>query len=405
MLLTHPLVDRAALAERLVPLHQSRKYNLYLAATGAGSGLQTLLWSVPGASAFLAGASFPYDARVTERFTGRAMKNAVSELTAIRLAVASFFVSQETCLRADGEAAMPIGLGLTAAVQTSRERRGKDHVHLAIRTTGGVYLVHAEMEKGRLSRVEQGEVCDLLALNMLFSVLGVDQLPIPSGLGVQSSELRETEQGLVVAPRLIAPPEAPTGVGEGLLVDEEGVVAPVCEQPKILFPGSFRPFHYGHDAIAMRVQELTGIPVTLEISRDNADKPTVSVQEVLDRTVQFRGRWPVVVTRGMPRLLDKARVFPGSGFVIGGDTADRILDPRFYGDIPNGVEGALAEFRALGTKFYVVPRSNGGEEQWSFGRIPAGLADLFISVPGRWDISSSKLRASVPDPRPPFPRS
>ena len=34
--------------------------NIHVIATGAGAGLQSQLWEVPGSSAYLSGCSFPY---------------------------------------------------------------------------------------------------------------------------------------------------------------------------------------------------------------------------------------------------------------------------------------------------------------------------------------------------------
>ena len=47
-----------------------RPPKVFVAATGAGAGIQASLWSVPGSSAFLAGAAFPYAAHETERLLG-----------------------------------------------------------------------------------------------------------------------------------------------------------------------------------------------------------------------------------------------------------------------------------------------------------------------------------------------
>ena len=41
---------------------------------------------------------------------------------------------------------------------------------------------------------------------------------------------------------------------------------------RTLFPGSFRPWHIGHDRIASKIYELTGKPVNLEITVRNDER-------------------------------------------------------------------------------------------------------------------------------------
>ena len=63
----------------------------------------------------------------------------------------------------------------------------------------------------------------------------------------------------------------------------------------------------------------------------NADKPPLADEEVRRRLTQFVWRAPVWLTRA-PTYTEKAELFPDCVFVIGADTATRIVQPRFYGD-------------------------------------------------------------------------
>ena len=77
------------------------------------------------------------------------------------------------------------------------------------------------------------------------------------------------------------------------------------------------------------------------------------------RLGQFAGRCDIVVTRAT-RFSEKARLFPGCTFVIGWDTAVRLVAPRYYGGDASLMVGALEEIRGLGCRFMVAGRSGEG---------------------------------------------
>jgi hypothetical protein len=92
-------------------------------------------------------------------------------------------------------------------------------------------------------------------------------------------------------------------------------------------------------------------------------------------------------SRGEPLYLDKARRYPACAFVLGTDALLRLLDPK-WGIDPTTL---IAEFRALGTRFYVASRVVEGELV-TLRDLPEAPRDLCTELPGRWDISSTALR-------------
>src|SRR5205085_8018837 len=100
------------------------------------------------------------------------------------------------------------------------------------------------------------------------------------------------------------------------------------------------------------------------------------------RLSQFAGRATVWVTRA-PTFADKARLFPGAVFVVGADTAERIIAPRYYGGGAAGMLEALACVRTQGCRFLVAGRRDaaGAFQELDAVPLPAEYVDLFTGVP------------------------
>ena len=94
---------------------------------------------------------------------------------------------------------------------------------------------------------------------------------------------------------------------------------------------------------------------------------------------------------------DKARLFPGAVFVVGADTADRIVAPRYYRSAQAGVLEALALLRERGCRFLVAGRlqPEGTFQGLETVTLPAEYTDLFTAIPRaefEAAISSTELR-------------
>jgi hypothetical protein len=166
-------------------------------------------------------------------------------------------------------------------------------------------------------------------------------------------------------------------------------------KPLALLPGSFNPLHRGHVGLARAAARHLGVNVHFELSVVNADKPELPREEVERRVAQFAGVGPVWLTRA-PTFVRKAELFPGAAFVLGWDTAVRVIDPKYYG----GESGRDAAMRALlgrGCRLVVGGRVDaaGAFRTWG-GALAEEFASLFVALAEddfREDVSSTQLRA------------
>ncbi|MBY0456256.1 MAG: hypothetical protein K2V38_02845, partial [Gemmataceae bacterium] len=153
---------------------------------------------------------------------------------------------------------------------------------------------------------------------------------------------------------------------------DPGGGARVSPRPAALLPGSFNPLHHGHTALAAVAAARLGAEVHFELSVTNADKPELPPEEAERRVAQFRGVAPVWVTRAAA-FEKKADLFPGAAFVLGWDTAVRLLDPKYYGG-PGGRDAALRKLLARGCRVVVGGRldASGAFRVWEPGGVREG---------------------------------
>ena len=119
--------------------------------------------------------------------------------------------------------------------------------------------------------------------------------------------------------------------------------------------------------------------------------------EVRDRIAQFAWKSSVELTRA-PTFVEKSRLFPRTTFVIGADTAERLVAPKYYGDDEDRMQIALEEIANSGGSFLVAVRIDAGGRLRALSDIavPRRYSDLFSEIPEhrfRLDTSSSEIRA------------
>ncbi len=350
--------------------------SIHVICTGAGAGLQQKLWEVPGSSAYLSGASFPYRQAETDKTLGFVPESYCSPEAAIDLAC----VAYQRAYSFGGK--KPVGLGITASVASEREHRGEHRVHACLITDDQVVAMNQVLVKGvgKDQRASDGVICDSIGLSLLFQAVNLDWRATVSEHGVEDS----TELALE---RFYVHPFFAKN-GERL-----------ADLPKdvVLMPGAYNPPHPGHLGMASEVAKKALKPVVFHVTADGPHKAPLTLQDLLKRARMLRGH-DRFFTRGDSLYLDKARRFPGTPIAMGADALLRMLDPKWG----QPVLPMLYELSQLKTRFYITQRPVDGEVLTMYKAFERSgirdydlLSQLFHEVEGLWDFSSTQLRAEV----------
>ncbi len=358
-----------------------------LAITGGGSGAIGELLRVPGGSRLLIEAQVPYDEGALEMFLGFAPAQASSAATAIAMAHAA----RARALRLVPGHADLVGLGATAALVSDRPRRGEHRFHIACASAARVTHCTAVLAKGRRDRSGEEDLVARAIVLWLAHACGV-AAPSPRSLLDADELFEETMVASVDSiDQLVAGGVARvTALPDGQLM----LSAP---QPSVVMPGSFNPVHDGHLLLARVAEEIARQPLAFEISVTNVDKPPLEGSAIRQRITQFAWKSSVELTRA-PTFLEKSRLFPKATFVIGADTAERLVAPKYYGEDEDRMHSALEEIGNAGGSFLVAVRVDAAARVRTLNDIavPGRYTDLFRAIPEdrfRMDTSSSEIRA------------
>jgi len=383
-------------------LHESA-WLLYVATTGATGSLVQNLWAAPGSSNTIIGSTFLYDTDQLDQFIGgRPHSGYCSVLTARKMAAEAYAQARRRAEQMPGSTRPVLGLGMTAAVGTTRPKKGEHRVHIAVKTPDRMWETLAEFGKnpktgfGLLTRRMEGEVCDMLALDSLLiaadqTIPGLnwscDEIGFPRGHKLEMVKpldewINWRNDNLLLWPDDSAE-QFSDAIPHGLNPSQH-----------IIFPGSFNPLHHGHENIAELAEAMNpGMKVVYQMTGTHPAKGEIPRSVLMRRAEQLQFRVPTLLMSGNGLYVEKARALPGFKFLIGVDAVLGLLDKKYYGDSLHGLNKTLSEFDKLGTRFLVVGREMDGHYlTLDHIPVPPKYAHLFEAVSGRWDVSSTELR-------------
>jgi nicotinamide mononucleotide (NMN) deamidase PncC len=356
-----------------------------LSVTGGGTGLVAWLLSVPGGSRGVLEATVPYSQQALAEYLGFIPESYCSAPTTRAMASRA---RDRAARLAPGE--QVAGVSCTAGLRSDRPKRGPHRFHTCVATAERTVTHSLTLTREARERAEEEEVVDRVMLNVLAEVFGVaERVPVPLLPGEEVQV--ETELARDPLTVFLRDNEA-----LALRMDLDGRLRADAPRPKLLLPGAFNPLHEGHLTLAHVAGRLVGAEPAFELSVSNADKPSLAQEEVRRRMAQFTWRTPVWVTK-LPTFEEKSKEFRGAVFVVGADTAARIVACRFYHDSDEQMRVALERVRANGCRFLVAGRVDASGRYLCCENLnlPEGVRDLFTGIPEsafRRDISSTHLR-------------
>ena len=367
---------------RIEQLH-STPHKSVLAVSGAGTQAVAWLLGVSGASRTILEVVVPYGRLSMQEFLGFEPAQSAAGETARQLARRCYERARSQ-LEDDSPS---VGLACAATIATDRPKRGDHRAFVSAWDERATATWSLTFHKGLRDRAGEEEIVSLLIVRALSEFSGLDA---ELDLGLTDGDRLEVDREDRPAPldQLLSGEAHWVVRHPDLSMEVEG------EVPSVLLPGSFNPIHIGHREMMARAMERTGTTGGYELSVTNVDKPPLEKSEIERRLGQF-GRDDTVVLTRAETFRKKAALFPGTAFVLGWDTAIRLVAPRYYGG-EESMMLALAEMMTAGTRFIVAGRADAGEfRTLADVDVPAGFAPMFSAISEtdfRRDISSTELR-------------
>lgn len=290
-----------------------------LNTTGCGMGFINNYMSVPGASGTVISMNVPYHRSVIEQMLGSIPSKFVSQETANALATHAFAQSikshnKEHC----------IGIGVTGSLCTDNERPNRSHdVFITIQLLHATYTKYVDLNLLDLDGLDvqekrirqEEEICDAI-LELLYVAIFPSYV---TSMTYDSVNINSLKHG-----------EAESGV-----FFKDGIAA--------IYPGSWNPFHDGHDIIYNMAEHVLSkafdmkITPVLELTVFNVDKGVINHMDIAKRVKALK--YPYYITYEstfVDKTIQLRKTLHHTTtivFIVGSDTWNRIIDPKYAGDV------------------------------------------------------------------------
>jgi nicotinamide mononucleotide (NMN) deamidase PncC len=160
--------ERSSLIEAI----QGSGYKAALIITGGGSGALHALLSHPGASRFILEVQIPYGPAAMKDYLGEQIDGFCSENAAQTMAERAYERAMIFTLP-EGLGQPILGIACTAALQTTRERKGADRAFFCIKSRKREEVRKLELEPG--SRAQQEDIVSAALLDFIADYLEVEK--------------------------------------------------------------------------------------------------------------------------------------------------------------------------------------------------------------------------------------
>ncbi|PPD69123.1 hypothetical protein GOBAR_DD33993 [Gossypium barbadense] len=346
--------------------------------------------SVPGASNTVLEAVVPYS-RIKSDFSVQIPAKYCSQQTADEMALLAY----NRALKLSSPGSPVLGVGFTGSLATTRPKQGDHRFHLSTRTSDRHWASTVTLSKGLRSRDQEEKVSSYFLLKAIANACKVSS--------TFDSELTESDVVADECERFFDEDKELEQLINGQICFKYGNCFAETDKSngdrKIIIPGSFNPLHDGHLKLLEAATSICGDGYPcFELSAINADKPPLSIPQIKERVMQFEKFGKTIIISNQPYFYKKAELFPGSAFVIGADTAVRLINPKYYDGSYDRMIETLSGCKRTGCTFIVAGRKvDGTFKVLEDFDVPEVLKDMFVPIPAerfRMDISSTEIRRS-----------
>ena len=294
--------------EIIEKIHSS-PYRFVLVSSGGGTNAISEVLKVPGASKSVLEAYVPYAKESLDYYLLKQPDHYCSLSTTLSMAAKAYSAAKKIDPNINPKNLL--GVAVTASLATNYSKKGEHKFFIAIQTYKYSSSFSYSFVKGELTREEEEQIVTDHIINAIAQSCEVQNRMTSENTSLEIKTV-EAKKNWVK------------------LVDNKiDFVSSSNRIPELIFPGSFNPFHSGHNSMSELAEKQTGLGLAYEICIQNADKPPLSYHEIEKILDQFDYGHELVLTKA-GKFTDKAALFPNSVFIIGADTLTRILDEKFY---------------------------------------------------------------------------